>query len=313
MNFGKDSRPECRYGAGCYQRNPEHKAKFRHPIVTKDKGDENVKENIATEVNSEPKKRPISEDLSEDASKKIRHDISSTENSSDGDTDNDSTDITVPETKNEVFEDILPSSPTNSKDKIKQKFLLDMPDDFHNFFDFCMSLNKNNPVTALSSVGMILGGPFEVLAGTIPPSAPRSKQLFLAHHRHYYDPPEFQTVLVESKYKNGLHLGYFRDSPNDPPVFVCSAREAEGPKLIPHGDNLFSGLYNYLASQTDQVDPFTRTKLTSMMEKIKLWVNKTVMEGNDQITLERRTAGMKNRDRAKVCSRISLLFCELHN
>ena len=37
-----------------------------------------------------------------------------------------------------------------------------------------------------------------------------------------------------------------------------------------------------------------------MMEKIKLWVNKSTMTGNDSLTLEKKTASMKNRDGLKV-------------
>ena len=39
-----------------------------------------------------------------------------------------------------------------------------------------------------------------------------------------------------------------------------------------------------------------------MMEKVKLWVNKAMMVGNDQLNLDKRTVGMKNRDRAKLSS-----------
>ena len=30
--LSKDYRQDCRYGEGCYQKNPEHKAKFKHPV-----------------------------------------------------------------------------------------------------------------------------------------------------------------------------------------------------------------------------------------------------------------------------------------
>jgi len=299
MNMGRDNRPECRYGAGCYQKNPDHKNKFKHP----DKN-ENEKEN-KTDFNPDNKKRLAEEDSNVELEKKVRHDMSSEEESSDPEvteTSNENKENSKTLSKDEVFNDLLPISPQNVKDEVKQKFLLGMPEDFYDFHQFCKSLDQNNTNKALSSVGLELGGPFEVLSGTIPTSAPQSKQLFESHHRYYYDPPEMQTVIVESKYKTGLHIGYFRDIPEDLPVFVCSSVESEGPRLCPLGDNLFSGLYNHLASKIDNFDPFTRTKASALMEKIKLWVNKSVMEGSDQLNLERKTAGMKNRDKKKVAT-----------
>ena len=85
-------------------------------------------------------------------------------------------------------------------------------------------------------------------------------------------------------------------------MFVCSSVETEGAKLTPLGDNLFSGLYNYLAGQLDSVDPFSRSRYSSLMEKLKLWVNKALMTGNDSLSLEKKTAGMKSRDRLKVAT-----------
>ena len=32
--LAKDYRKDCKYGEGCYQKNPEHKAKFKHPTKT---------------------------------------------------------------------------------------------------------------------------------------------------------------------------------------------------------------------------------------------------------------------------------------
>ncbi len=82
--------------------------------------------------------------------------------------------------------------------------------------------------------------------------------------RFYYDPPEFQVefklkmilfpdykifnfiillqcVMVDDLSK-GYHIGYFRDDPNELPVFVGSNTESEGCVLTPMSDNLFSAL-----------------------------------------------------------------------
>ena len=78
--------------------------------------------------------------------------------------------------------------------------------------------------------------------------------------------------------------------------------EVEGAKLTTLGDNVFSALYHYLSGQVDKVDPFMRSRMSTIMDKVKLWVNKAMMVGNDTLNLEKRTASMKNRDRAKMAT-----------
>ena len=130
----------------------------------------------------------------------------------------------------EVFDDILPPSPKDNRENIKQKFLVDMPEDFYQFFEFCQSLSPSSPCSALSSSGgLLLVGPFDILGDKIPDSAVRSSRLFLRHWRFYYDPPEFQTVLTGSgKNEKQFHIGYFRDDPKQAPAFVAANSAAEG-------------------------------------------------------------------------------------
>jgi len=327
--LSRDYRQDCKYGAGCYQKNPEHKAKFKHPEKNQQPKNPDIdKENVATvnKVASPIKKRQLSDDSDVECSKKPKvHEISDdsqdevdhtddsqdeVNNTDDSQNDVNNTDEEVdskekPEDRiveEEIYNDILPASPSNIRDNIKSKFLVSMPDDFFEFYDFCKSLNSTEPVEALSSIGMKLCGPYDVLAGNIPDSAPRSAKLYLTHGRYYYDPPEMCTVLCEDTYRSGIHIGYFRDSPDSDPVFLVSGVEGEGAKLTTLGDNIFSALYNHLGSQVDKVDPFTRSKMAKMIEKLKLWVNKAMMSGNDKLNLEKRTVGMKNRDRAKMAS-----------
>jgi hypothetical protein len=47
--------------------------------------------------------------------------------------------LSVPE------EEDLPSTPENEKDAIKQKFLVEMPEDFYSFWSFCKSLSPDKP------------------------------------------------------------------------------------------------------------------------------------------------------------------------
>ena len=61
--------------------------------------------------------------------------------------------------------------------------------------------------------------------------------------RYYYDPPEMMTVICESTYKTGFHIGYFRDSPKDAPVFLVSGVESEGCKLNILGNVATKGIH----------------------------------------------------------------------
>ena len=79
------------------------------------------------------------------------------------------------------------------------------------------------------------------------------------YFRYYYDPPEMTTVVCEKEYKTGFHIGYFRDTPGDAPVFVVSGVESEGGKLTVLGDNIFAAVYHHLSAKLDTLDPFQRS------------------------------------------------------
>jgi hypothetical protein len=44
-----------------------------------------------------------------------------------------------------VAEEDLPPTPENEKEAIKQKFLVEMPEDFYSFWSFCKSLSPDKP------------------------------------------------------------------------------------------------------------------------------------------------------------------------
>jgi hypothetical protein len=62
------------------------------------------------------------------------------------------------------------------------------------------------------------------------------------HSRHYYDPPEFQTVLEVTDSDTLLHFGYFRDDPVDMPTFVACSEPVLNSTITCKGDNLFSAI-----------------------------------------------------------------------
>lgn len=300
---GEDSREACKYGAGCYQKNPLHKDKFKHP--QSEQGAED-KENIET------KKRPLSEDSSADEvddAKKSK--LSSSEEVTkvpeekiaDNGEEEKETEKKTDETETEYM-DLLPASPENIRENIKQKFLVEMPEDFFQFYDFCKGLNKEDPSSALSPAGLKLCGAYDVIGGKIPKDCPRSASLYLRHYRYYYDPPEFQTVITttDTKEDSGLpHIGYFRDNPKEKPVFVASNTVKEGGKIVPLAENIFGAVYQYIAKRMTEVDPFTRTKLAGLQEKVKLFSNRLIINSDaNGLSLDAKTPSMKLRDRKKV-------------
>jgi hypothetical protein len=42
-------------------------------------------------------------------------------------------------------EEDLPPTPANEREAIKQKFLVDMPEDFYSFWSFCKSVSPDKP------------------------------------------------------------------------------------------------------------------------------------------------------------------------
>jgi len=321
----KDYRRECKYGVKCYQKNPEHKSKFKHSAKElEEKENQENRENqangvVSSNVNKEGNKRQHSDTDDTVDVKKIRSDSIDNDDTTDGkaakphdlsesggdDSSHEEEDLQTekaPELEI-TYSDLVPEKEgAKAEEEIGALLGVEMPPDFYSFWEFAKTVNKENPLLCLSSVGLKLCGAFELLAGTVPSGAPRSRSLFLTHQRFHFDPPELQTVVCEISHTNGVHLGYFRDSPEQAPSLVVVGVEAQGAKLASVGDNLFAGVYNYLVERLEEGDPFSRTKVTGMMEKIKLWVNKSTMTGNDSLTLEKKTASMKNRDRLKVAS-----------
>ena len=320
--LARDYRQDCKYGTNCYQKNPEHKAKFKHPESEPDKenknrGEEQEQEQVDAvntvcddQKNKEniAHKRRLSSETGEVETKrkKVQEFSSSEESQEEGEEEEEGTDKVEEEKKKEqleVYDDILTECGSDIKEDIRTKFLITMPEDFYIFFDFCKSLNSEAPLEALSTVGLKLCGPYDLLGNNIPAESPKSQKLYLTHGRFYYDPPELCAVICETKYQTGFHIGYFRDSPRDKPVFLASGIESEGAKLTILGDNIFAAVYHHFSSKLDSVDPFLRSKVAAVMEKLKQWVNRATMEANSHsLNLEKRTASMKNRDRSKVAT-----------
>lgn len=84
-----------------------------------------------------------------------------------------------------------------AKKIITDLFLVEMPEDFYLFYDFCKSISKDKPLLACKSVCLELVGPYDVLDGKIKNSEIQdNKEKYLIHWRYYYDLPEFQVFKI---------------------------------------------------------------------------------------------------------------------
>nr|SVE88199.1 EOG090X0BAY [Daphnia similis] len=276
-----EHKPLCKYGENCYQKNSHHLQKFRHPqrdpvpvLKPEQELQEKSNESITCLMSSgstEVKEQETSEANGTSSSVTAEHGIGNQESKED--------------------DSELAHSPLNVKENIKQKFLVEMPDDFYQFWAFCQSICQQNTLELFkASLGLQLVGPFELLDQTQKKSKPKDKSdNLLTKWRFYYDPPEFQTVMVGDLSK-GYHIGYFRDAPNEMPAFVGSNTESEGCVLTPLSDNLFSAVSQLLSVIVKKVDPFKKSQLTSLKKQLEDWANKNgiPIEPQNQILKKRK-------------------------
>lgn len=119
--------------------------------------------------------------------------------------DKDTTVVTTKLNKNDPSNSVrinadknLPASNFDSQQKIiKELFLVEMPKDFYQFYEFCKSISKDNPLLACKSVCLKLVGPYDVLGDKIKDLVnEEDKEKYLTHWRYYYDPPEFQVCVI---------------------------------------------------------------------------------------------------------------------
>lgn len=185
--YNKDSRTVCKYGSKCYQKNPQHHSKFKHPP-----------QNLKRKNNDSPPKhkrvKPDSKiqnqkpELLTDYDKPQNKDVDTSKTNAT--TSNEDTQLEV----ESVPEILLPSNITfyndivDIKSTIKELFLVDMPTDFYKFYESLKDVPNFNQL--LSSVNLELIGPFDLLLDKLPILS--DKDLYLIHWRFFFDPPEFQ-------------------------------------------------------------------------------------------------------------------------
>ena len=307
----KDFRQQCKYGKECYQKNPMHHQKFRHPkdedSMQDTEGDISEPESKRAKLDKEKVREPEPEaklDEEELTKEKDTQDdtIGGENQSAPLQVAKDENDVKV-EDENSVTIPDFKDWPKDPLASIEQKFLTKMPEDFIGFWDFCRGINREDPCQALlKTCGLLLVGPFDILAGKEMSSTKLND--YLCHYRYYRDPPEFQTVLASADENSNFHIGYFRDDPKELPAFVATLGGKKGTpeydscKLTMTGENLFAAIFLHIGQLINRVDPFKMTALQKLKESIHVHAS---MKNQDQsFSLEAKTTSMKCRDKKKV-------------
>ena len=319
----KDYRQMCKYGEDCYQKNPMHKQKFRHPTnkvekeETKKEDVEKEEEEAKHEEESKESEELIEDETSkeEPAAKKIKLDNEEVDENDGAKTSKSAADPKVfdDDEKEEVIDDdseTLPDFkdwPKNPIENVEQKCLVKMPEDFLAFWDFCKSINREDPRQALAKTcGLLLVGPFDYLARNETEFKTNKLNDFLCHCRYYRDPPEFQTVIASTDENSNFHIGYFRDDPKHVPVFVAAyggkrdTASFTNFKFTLLGENLFAALYLHIGQLVNTVDPFKMTALQKLKNSVH--VHATMKNQDQSFNLEAKTTSMKCRDKRKVAA-----------
>ncbi|XP_029430388.1 histone PARylation factor 1 [Rhinatrema bivittatum] len=185
--------------------------------------------------------------------------------------------------------------PDSLRKDVQSLYRLPLPEDFFHFWKFCLDLGSTEPCDVLkSSLGLQLVGPYDILSGKHKTAKNASKLNYNLHWRFFYDPPEFQTVLVGDS-KTQYHLGYFRDSPDELPVFVGANEAKRNCTISQVGDNLFAAVKLFLCRKLKEMtDKKQRALLKDLDEKL----TRSAEEWG--YSLEQKTLKMRQRDKKVV-------------
>ncbi|KAK8728011.1 hypothetical protein OTU49_009336 [Cherax quadricarinatus] len=306
--YQKDPRVACKYGEKCYRKNPDHLKAFKHSPKRK-KEDEDGKNKDMWGPSKKQKTDDSKDDLpntshssssdefvvpaSEDCSSTVTatDTVISDQKTSQDDNKADS-DLPIPQFEDSVKDFNVGDSPEDIRYNVEQKFLLEMPDDFFDFWDFCSQINKEKPEEALAKAGLTLVGPYDVLTGKLKSLKSRKISSYVCHWRYFYDPPEFMTVIAGDE--NEYHIGYYRDDPFSLPGFVASMSSIKPGNIKPLGENIFAGVCSYLTQRMKEENPFKKVPLQRLYKEIELFAKKK------NYSLEAVTQGMKKRNKQVV-------------
>ena len=236
-----DPRPVCKYGAGCYRKNPDHQKQYKHPRESSDltsppltgkkvKLEDSNESDLFIEGASEEIDLVIKEaDAQVLATVKLDDTVPTTD-----------TEGTTHHNKSCIkYEQLLPSD--NGLSVVKKRFFIELSEACLQFWDFCLEMNKDSPCSALKELGMELVGPFQVMASVIKEIPVNEITHDCMEHRYYFDPPEVMTVIQMDTVK-GSHIGYYTDHPLTQPNFIVLCPNKENCVIKPIGDNLFQAV-----------------------------------------------------------------------
>ncbi|OCT99634.1 histone PARylation factor 1 [Xenopus laevis] len=186
-------------------------------------------------------------------------------------------------------------TPKDVRQEVETLYRLTMPEDFYQFWSFCADIDKEAPSDVLqSSLGLQLVGPYDILSGKHKITKKESVINYNLHWRFFYDPPEFQTILVGDS-KTQFHMGYYRDSPEDFPVFVGANEASKGCLITQLGDNVFSAVKQYASNKLKEVkDRIQCGAIKDLIEKL------TAEAENLGYSLEQKSVTMKQRQKKVV-------------
>lgn len=277
--YVNDPRTVCKYATKCYQKNPEHHQKFKHPPQNTRKDVHRNKRRFSPYTRGSPRHSPNprakDESLSTDSKEKAANEDTE-EKPTNGEPAGHLNDADKPEVSKsdelktiELPEDITFYDKSTDNSLLKELFLVEMPEDFFKFFE-CISDCGKSVEDTLGSVNLMPIGPYELMLGKLPKLD--NKELYLTHWRFFYDPPEFQAVLKKKK-NSEYHIGYFRDEPEQKPVFVASNDSEKGYHITPMAQNIFGAVYLFLQNEKKH-SPFTAMSCQKLLDKIKTYAEK---------------------------------------
>ncbi|XP_072040750.1 histone PARylation factor 1-like [Amphiura filiformis] len=245
MEDDSDKTP-CKYGAECFRKNKEHLANFSHPPKAKRKSEEGKQESKTKKTKLEHFFKPSGSSAVEAETSSSEKEKNSTSKTPDDEPKDDSKSHNTTEDDGDTMETV------DVKDDIKNKFKVEMPQDFYDLWEFCKDINPGKPSDALlDTLGLQLVGPYDVLSGVFRKHK-GATPCYVLHWRYYYDPPEFQTV-VRGDAEVQHHLGYYRDDPKELPAFVGSNQAKNGCNIYQQGDNLFAAVKLHIDKLTKSV------------------------------------------------------------
>lgn len=274
-----DERPLCKYGESCYQKNTFHLTKYRHPHREESAV-------LQEEDTAEAFVYPHEEESETEFSSSARQDSDGgkADPSRVSDDEHEEENDTEPSSSARQDSDGAKADPSPASDdehEEEEHFLTEMPEDFYSFWKFCCTVNEKTPCSALKELlGLELVGPFKQLDES--DCAVSKKMNYLNDWRFYYDPPEFQSVLVGDS-TSGYHIGYFRDNPLETPVFVGSNTESEGCTINQLGDNLFTSLGRVIDEKLKKANPFNKPSLVKLKKQVNNWAEEHNISLENQI------------------------------